>query len=335
MIYLQIGIIFLEIVLCVLLNILLKDKFNKKIRYALCIALLLNCWNMRTYQAMWAIHALFCLLVLLALFKKRRPILCIILSAIVSTSIVTFGYVNMYTIHQTNYNLTTEKNITQTKVCFISDVHYPNANNPERLKEITNTLMKVKPDFYLLGGDFVDESTTLKDMNVLFKQLGRLTKVAPVYYVYGNHENKTTFSREKLNQAITENNITILNDQKIQLNNITLVGRKDYTNLNRKKTKDYHLTNKTYNIVLDHQPQGTKESIKSNVDLQLSGHTHNGQMFPLSYSYHLQPDFAGNYGKETFKNYTKIISSGLVGWGFPIRTEGICEYVVVNVTPNK
>ena len=55
-------------------------------------------------------------------------------------------------------------------------------------------------------------------------------------------------------------------------------------------------------------------------------------MFPLSYSYHLQPDFAGNYGKETFKHYTKkIISSGLVGWGFPIRTEGICEYVVVNI----
>ena len=58
-------------------------------------------------------------------------------------------------------------------------------------------------------------------------------------------------------------------------------------------------------------------------------------MFPLSYSYHLQPDFAGNYGKETFKNYTKIISSRQVGWGFPIRTEGICEYVVVNVTPKK
>lgn len=219
----------------------------------------------------------------------------------------------MYTIHQTNYNLTTEKNINPTKICFIADVHYPNANNPQRLKAITNTLMKVKPDFYLLGGDFVDESTSTKDMNILFKQLRRLTKIAPVYFVYGNHENKIKFSRTKLNQAITANNITILNDQEIQLSNITLVGRKDYTNPNRKKTKDYHLTNKTYNIVLDHQPQGTKENIKNNVDLQLSGHTHNGQMFPLSYLYHLQPDFAGNYKKETFRNYTKIISSGLVG----------------------
>ena len=175
MIYLQMGILILEIGLCYLINNLLKDTLNKKIRYAICIALLVNCWNMRTYQAMWAVHTLFCLLVLLLIFRKRKPIFCIILSAIVSTSIVTFGYVNMYTIHKTTYNLTTTKEITPTKICFISDVHYPNANNPERLKEITDTLMKVKLDFYLLGGDFVDESTSEKDMNILFKQLGRLT----------------------------------------------------------------------------------------------------------------------------------------------------------------
>lgn len=180
------------------------------------------------------------------------------------------------------------------------------------------------PNFYLLGKDFVYESTSTKDMEILFKQLGRLTKVAPVYYVYGNPENKTKFTRNKLNQETTKNNITILNDQEVQLNDIILIGR-----------KDCNLTSKTYNIVLDHQPQGTKENIKNNVDLQLSGHTHNGQMFPLSYSYHLQPDFAGNYGKETFKHHTKIISSELVGWGFPIRTEGICEYVVVNIKQDK
>lgn len=183
----------------------------------------------------------------------------------------------MYTIHQTNYNLTTEKNITPTKICFLSDVHYSNANSPERIKEITNTLLKVKPDFYLLGGDFVDESTSTKDIKILFKQLKRLTKVAPVYFVYGNHENKTKFSRTKLNQEIIKNNITILNDQEVQLNNIILIGRKDYTNRNRKKTKDYNLTNKSYKIVLDHQPQGTRENIRNHVDLQLSGHAHNGQ----------------------------------------------------------
>ncbi len=65
----------------------------------MCIALLLNCWKR-------IVHTLFCLLVLLALFKKRKPIICILLSAIISTFIVTFGSVNMYTIHKTTYNPT-------------------------------------------------------------------------------------------------------------------------------------------------------------------------------------------------------------------------------------
>lgn len=187
-------------------------------------------------------------------------------------------------------------------------------------------------NFYLLGKDFVYESTPKDDMEILFKQLKRLTKIAPVYFVYGNHENKIKFTRNKLNHKITKNNIIILNDQEVHLNKIILIGRSDYTN---KKPKEYNLTTKTYNIVLDLQTQGTKENVKNNIDLQLSNHTHNGQMFPLSFSYHLQPDFAGNYGKETFLHYTKIISSGLVGWGFPTRTEGICEYVVVNVKQEK
>lgn len=115
MIYLQMGILILEIGLCILLNNLLKNKSNKKIRYAICIALLINCSNMHTYQAMWAAHTLFCLLVLLIVFKKRKPVICILLSAIISTSIVTFGSVNMYTIHKTTYNITTTKEITNTK----------------------------------------------------------------------------------------------------------------------------------------------------------------------------------------------------------------------------
>lgn len=109
------------------------------------------------------------------------------------------------------------KKITPTKICFISDVHYPNANNPERLKGITNTLLKVKPNFYLLGEDFVNEATSNEGMGILFKQLGRLTKVAPVYFVYGNHENKIKFTRNKFNQEITKNNIAILNDQEVHI----------------------------------------------------------------------------------------------------------------------
>ena len=180
MIYLQMGILILELILCILLNNLLKNKLNKKIRYAICIALLLNCWNMRTYQAMWAIHALFCLLVLVIVSKKRKPILCIILSSIISTS-----------------------SLLALWIC-IPSIKRPATSKPQKKSQT--------PNFYLLGKDFVYESTSKDDMEILFKQLRRLTKVAPVYFVYGNHENKIKFTNNKLNHEITKNNIIILND---------------------------------------------------------------------------------------------------------------------------
>lgn len=64
------------------------------------------------------------------------------------------------------------------------------------------------PNFYLLGRDFVDESTPKDDMEILFKQLGRLTKVASVYFVYGNHENKIKFTKNKLNHEITKTTLS-------------------------------------------------------------------------------------------------------------------------------
>lgn len=97
----------------------------------------------------------------------------------------------------------------------------------------TNPIINIqekKPNFYLLGKDFVDESTSKDDMEILFNQLGRLAKIAPAYFVYGNHENKIKFTRNELNHKITKNNIIILNDQEVHLNDITLIDRKDYTN---------------------------------------------------------------------------------------------------------
>lgn len=74
----------------------------------------------------------------------------------------------------------------------------------------------------------MDESTSKDDMEILFKQLKRLTKVASIDFVYGNHEDKIKF---------TKNNITILNDQEVHLNNITLIGRKTTQTKAKRKQK--------------------------------------------------------------------------------------------------
>lgn len=122
-------------------------------------------------------------------------------------------------------------------------------------------------------------------MEILFKQLGRLTKVAPVY---GNHENKIKFTRNKLNHK--KNNIIILNDQEVQLNNITLIGRKNYTNKNRKKTLKIMSTFNSTDILITDKCFHSLILTIYNPILRVI----------------------------TAKKHSNTTSSGLVGWGFPI-----------------
>ncbi len=82
-------------------------------------------------------------------------------------------------------------------------------------------------------------------------------------------------------------------------------------------------------IVADHQPVGAEENAAAGVDLELSGHTHAGQIFPIGYFTEVSGGM--NYGEYQEGDCRVIVSSGTTGWGFPIRTQGKCEYVVVHL----
>lgn len=83
---------------------------------------------------------------------------------------------------------------------------------------------------------------------------------------------------------------------------------------------------------MDHQPVEAEEDNAQGIDLALSGHTHAGQIWPVG---HLS-ELGGvlNYGEYQEGDCKVIVSSGFTGWGYSVRTEGHCEYVVVNVNRN-
>ncbi len=85
-------------------------------------------------------------------------------------------------------------------------------------------------------------------------------------------------------------------------------------------------------LTLDHQPLETAENAAAGVDLMLSGHTHAGQLFPVGYL----TEWTGgmNYGLYQTGNFQSIVSSGFAGWGYGIRTQGHCEYVIVDIVPS-
>ncbi|WP_292881675.1 metallophosphoesterase [Methanobrevibacter sp. UBA188] len=269
-----------------------------------------------------------------------------LLAIIIFASIIIGSVYGMNHIELTEYNITTDKIDNESySILFVSDVHYGSVQNTQLVKDNILKMNNLKPDIVVLGGDIVDERTTKEDMQEIFEELGKINSTYGTYYIFGNHDRQPyaidyengnrTFTDSDLNQTIEKNKIKILNDNKITINNdIVLVGRSD---AEWEDTIDRIDVNEILNesdlskyiVVLDHQPVESKENAQEGADLQLSGHTHGGQVFPYGMIYDLSGRL--NYGEYEIKDMKQIVSSGLTGWGWPMRNEAKCEYVLINI----
>lgn len=269
-----------------------------------------------------------------------------IIAFIIFAVIIIGGVYGMNHIELTEYNLTTDKLDNESySIVFISDVHYGTIQNKQLVKDTIPKINDLNPDIVVLGGDIVDDRTTKEDMKEVFEEFGKINSTYGTYYVFGNHDTQPyetdyenghrTFTNAELNQTITKNGITILSDEKITINNdIVMIGRSDVGWESEKERVNVSaIINESdlskYLVVLDHQPIDYIENSKTGVDLQLSGHTHGGQVFPFSIFLNLMDRLV--YGDYEFGNMHQIVSSGLTGWGWPMRNEAKCEYVLINI----
>ena len=150
-----------------------------------------------------------------------------------------------------------------------------------------------------------------------------------VYVIFGNHEYYGE-GDHLIADFYRKSNIKLLRDSCVQVNDdLYLAGRDDKHNPNRKELKD--LLSTTANkpvIVLDHQPYHLEDAANNNVDLQISGHTHNGQFFPANLV--VKSMFELGYGYLRKGNTHFYVSSGLGLWGPQYRLGSRSEMVVVN-----
>jgi predicted MPP superfamily phosphohydrolase len=209
-----------------------------------------------------------------------------------------------------------------------SDIHLGNVIRKERLSGWVELINKQKPDLILLAGDIFDHSYQAVVSQQMDEDLLRLESTYGVYAVPGNHDYYAGIDQVLI--FLRQAGIKVLRDSVVNIDNrVMIIGRDDMTNRNR-KTLDAlmdSLPNGLPTIVLDHQPGSLNESARHGIDLHLSGHTHNGQIFPFSKI--VSRIYELGYGYRKSGNTHLYVSSGLGLWGAPIRLGTQSEIVKI------
>ena len=250
------------------------------------------------------------------IFKNKYLDKSFYLTFIIPIVIVIIGNINVNNIVITKYNLSNKDISKDIRMAYVSDVHLSTLDK-KKLDNLVKIINDNNYDIFVIDGDLVDEFSTDRKIKDVIEELGSIKTKYGLYYVEGNHDLLTN----KIRSYLTENNFIVLEDSKVLIDdNYYLVGRRD-----KKDKLRTDLNSLTYNldkpvILLDHQPN-IEKNMDPRVIIQLSGHTHAGQIWPLGYFL--------KYGYYPDKRL--IVSSGVGVWHNKVRTSKHCEIVEINI----
>lgn len=240
------------------------------------------------------------------------------------------GNKNFKNISIQKYDVPTENlNLNKDlKFAFISDIHLNGKFDGSKLQESFKKMEDEGVELVLIGGDFLDN--TYKTVKDDIKSIIDSTSFKHgIYLALGNHEYYGGIDENI--EYIEGLGIKILRDESVEIEGVTIIGRDDRHNRNRKSLdellKDVNIENTV--IVVDHNPESLRELNGEKVDLYLSGHTHRGQIFPFN--------LLVDYMYENSRGYKKIdnthsyVSSGLGTWMIPYRIGSQSEMLILNL----
>jgi hypothetical protein len=259
-------------------------------------------------------------------FLKNLAILCFALAVIISI----YGLVHARAIFIKNIKITLPNLPAEwqgRKAVWISDTHLGAVNGKNFAKEIVIKINEINPDIVFIGGDLydgvkVDESEIIEPFAGLHPKLG-------TYFVTGNHEEFRS-DRHYL-ESIKNIGIHILNNKMVIIDGLQLVGVDDKDSVKAVKFQNIlsnlNIDKNKPTILLKHQPSQLAEAAEAGISLQISGHTHKAQVFPLNILTHLI--FKGyDYGLRMYGQMAVYTSSGVGTWGPPLRVLSDGEIVV-------
>ncbi|MBQ9187177.1 MAG: metallophosphoesterase [Prevotella sp.] len=249
---------------------------------------------------------------------------------VVMVAIFVYGNLHYRHKYREELTLTTGKPLEKpVRLVMMSDLHLGYHNPRKELARWVDMMNGEKPDLILIAGDIIDGSMRPLREEHMHEEFRRLT--APVYACLGNHE---YYSGEpEARQFYRDAGILLLSDSAVVVNGLCLIGRDDRSNRHRKSLGAIMqgADRSHYRILLDHQPYHLEQAERCGVDFQFSGHTHHGQVWPISWITDAIYECAfGQHRRGATRYY---ISSGMGIWGGKFRIGTRSEYVVATVKP--
>lgn len=250
---------------------------------------------------------------------------------VVMASLLIYGNIHYHNKVRQPLTVKTSKTMSKPmRVIMVSDLHLGYHNRNAEWQRWVKMINAENPDLILVAGDIIDgyvRPLLEENMAAAFHQLR-----APVVACLGNHEYITGIDRalDFYNRA----GVTLLRDTTLTVGDLVIAGRDDRSNFKRKTTAQLleGVDRSKFIILLDHQPYHLEESQQNGVDFQFSGHTHEGQVWPLSLLVHsMYEDAWGSYKKGNTQYY---VSSGLGIWGGKYRIGTRSEYIVATIQPS-
>jgi predicted MPP superfamily phosphohydrolase len=222
-------------------------------------------------------------------------------------------------------------------IVMASDVHLGTVAGSSRLKALVDRINTLGPDIVLLPGDIVDESVTAREEEAMTAVFQKIRAPLGVYSVPGNHE---VYGGLERNLAYLRNwGVKVLQDEvDFVAGSFYVLGRKDPTVLRRGESRmplDEIMKRGSVDrarplILLDHQPIRLGEAEQAGIDLELSGHTHAGQLFPFNLINKLI--YEQNWGSLQKGRTRYYVSCGVGTWGPPVRTGSVPEILRIRLT---
>lgn len=248
---------------------------------------------------------------------------------VLMTVIFTYGYFHYKHKYREDIRLTTEKSMAKPiKLVMMSDLHLGYHNRREELRRWVDMMNEEHADAILIAGDIIDMSIRPLKEEKMYEEFKRLN--APVYACLGNHE---YYSGEPDAQKFYEQaGIHLLRDSCAVVGNLCVIGRDDRTNQHRKTLADImkQADRSKFTILLDHQPYHLEQAERQKIDFQFSGHTHHGQVWPISWI--TENIYECAFGAHQRGDTRYYVSSGIGIWGGKFRIGTRSEYIVATIS---